>query len=88
MDDYKIKKPKIIDLSIADSLPDDDLLKEILLGLVPEIAGVNLDEDAKPQVLRHLSDLFRRYSIQCRIAIKRGGKRGPSGPRSRLQPHG
>ena len=84
-------KQKIIDLSFTEDLPDDDILKEILLGLVPEIAGVNLDEEARPQVLRHLSDLFRRYSIQCRIAIKRGGTRGPTGPRgmaSRPFPHG
>ena len=81
-------KRKIIDLSAAAALPDDDLLKEILLGLVPEIAGVNLDEEAKPEVLRHLSDLFRRYSIQCRLAIKRGGKRGPTGPRARPLPRG
>jgi len=83
-----LDKRKIIDLSFADALPDDDLLKEILLGLVPEIAGVNLGEEARLQVLRHLSDLFRRYSIQCRLASKRGGKRGPGRPLSRPLPRG
>jgi len=81
-------KSKILDLSFADALPDDDLLKEILLGLVPEIAGVSLDEAARPEVLRDLSQLLRRYALQCRIASKRGGKRGPGRPLSWPHPHG